>query len=82
MHGDAPSSHTIITHCLIFAIRGEPYGVFGISGGPLMPQGAKGAFPERGPGRANECARGASPERGATAPKLFRTLVARSATPE
>ena len=66
MHGDAPSSHTIITHCLIFAIRGEPYGVFGISGGPLMPQGAKGA----------------SPERGAAAPKLLRTLVARSATPE
>jgi len=66
MHGDAPSSHTIITHCLIFAIRGEPYGVFGISGGPLMPQGAKGAFPER----------------GAAAPKLLRTLVAPSATPE
>ena len=29
-----------------------------------MPQGAKGAFPERGLGRANECAGGASPERG------------------
>jgi len=27
--------------------RAESYGVFGISGGPLMPQGALGAFPER-----------------------------------
>ena len=29
-----------------------------------MPQGAKGAFPERGHGRANERAGGAFPERG------------------
>ena len=62
-----------------------------------MPQGAKGAFPKRGQGRANECARGASPERGLRRAKTLpddscasrdsgvtpeRHQIARSATPE
>ena len=62
-----------------------------------MPQGAKGAFPERGLSRANKRARGAPPERGLGRAKTLpdpgcaqrnsgvtpvRRQIARSATPE
>ena len=47
-----------------------------------MPQGAKGAFPERGAAAPMNAPRAHLRSAARAAPKLFRTLVARSATPE
>jgi len=53
----------------------------GISGGPLIPQGAKGAFPERGHGRAKTRPDAGCAQRDSGVTRSV-TYVARSATPE
>ena len=52
-NNQAKTTHFYVRGNVFYQTPETTYGVFGISGGPLMPQGANGALPERGPGRAS-----------------------------